>query len=87
MNRIVLVYGEILGEKDIDDKRVEIGLNKIKFLEQFFKPSKILDKVNQFSISEDELGNTETIFKFEDDKLKVIIFNSSYDWINKKLEK
>ena len=86
VDRMNLVYGEILDEKDLDDKRAEIGLSKIKFLQQFFKPTEILNELEQFSISEDELGEAETIFKFEDDKLKVIIFNSSYDWINKKLK-
>ncbi|MDO5968593.1 hypothetical protein Q4Q35_02125 [Flavivirga aquimarina] len=87
VNRLDLVYGEIFDESHIDDKRVEIGQNKIKFLEQFFLPSKKMNEIKQFSISEDELGEAETIFKFEEDKLKMIIFNSSYSWINKKLEK
>ncbi len=86
VDRMNLVYGEILDEKDLDDKRAEIGLSKIKFLQQFFNPTEVLNEVKQFSISEDELGEAETIFKFEDDKLKVIIFNSSYDWINKNLK-
>ena len=85
VNSVHLVAGVINADEDIDLEKVRIGMNKIAFLEQFFKPAALLKEINKLTIIENEMGEAQMSFKFENDQLKTIIIDSDYDWIDKQL--
>ena len=85
VNSVHLVAGVINANEDIDLEKVRIGMNKLVFLEQFFKPTALLNEIKKLTVIESELGEAQMTFKFENYQLKTIIFDSDYDWIDKQL--
>lgn len=82
-----LVYGKIDDNKLINSNYVKIGMTKTQLLERIFQPSEIFNRVNRLDIYENELGESFTSYIFVNDKLEEILFNSDYEWIDKKLKK
>lgn len=78
-----IVLGEIT-DSDFPFKEIEIGMEKVKFLDQIFEQSKLYNQVDSLVISSDESGDFQTIYIFKKGFLEKIFFKSSYDWIDDK---
>ena len=86
VQKLDLVSGKITDNSILYGSTIKIGMNKNELLELIFKPSNLFKIVNQLTISENELGEAFTIYKFENEKLKEILFDSTYEWIDKDLK-
>ena len=62
-------------------------MDKNDFLKLIFKPSELFNKIDTVSISQDEMGDAETNYIFNKGKLIEITFDSSYDWIDRGINK
>ena len=87
VNKSDLVCGRIRNEGIIFDQGIKIGMPKHELLTKIFNPSKTLDRVDTLEVYENELGDAWTIYVFRNDTLTEIEFDSSYDWIEKKVRK
>ena len=87
VNRLDIVYGRILSDKISLTEGVRVGMSKNAMLLKIFKPSDLFDSINKLTIYEDERGEYWTSIIFKDNRLAEVIFDSDYDWIDKKLKR
>jgi hypothetical protein len=87
INRLDLVYGRINSDKIQLSNGLKIGMTKSELLGLIFKQSKLFDSINDLKVYENEMGDYWTNYIFKNEKLIEIQFDSSYDWIDKKLKK
>jgi len=87
INRLDLVYGRINSDKIQLSNGLKIGMTKSGLLGLIFKQSKLFDSINDLKVYENEMGDYWTNYIFKNEKLVEIQFDSSYDWIDKKLKK
>jgi len=84
MNQLDIVCGVIYDNDLINHNFLKLGIAKDELLTNYFCKSNMLKKINSLTIWENELGDAFTSYKFLNDTLKAIEFNSSYEWINKE---
>jgi len=87
VQRTDLVYGQIRNEGIVFDQGIRIGMPKHELLTKIFSPSKTLDSVHKLEVYENEMGDSWTTYVFRNDTLIEIEFDSSYDWIERKVRK
>lgn len=81
-----LVCGRIDNNSLIKNGSIQIGMTKNDLLKITFQPTETFSKINQLDIYENELGESYTSYRFLNDTLKEIVFDSDYDWIDKELK-
>jgi len=81
-----LVCGKIDNNNLIKNGTIQIGMTKYDLLKIIFQPTKAFTKINRLDIYENELGELYTSYRFVNDTLKEIVFDSDYDWIDKELK-
>ena len=87
VQKVDLVCGQISDEAIVLDRGVRIGMPKYELLTQIFNPSKTLDRVERLQVFEDDMGDAWTIYFFRNDTLANIEFDSSNDWVERKVRK
>jgi hypothetical protein len=86
VNRIDIVSGHIEDNELISGSTIKLGIDKSEFIETYFQPSELTKSIDTLIIYEDEMGEANTIYIFENQKLKEINFDSAYDWIDKGIK-
>ena len=81
-----LVCGRIQNKELIANDLIQIGMTKSQFFNIFFRPTELIKQLTRLDIYENELGESFTSYRFMNDTLKEIIFDSDYDWIDKKFK-
>jgi len=81
-----LICGRIDNNDLLTESKIQIGMKKTDLLQIIFQPTETFDEVIRLDIYENELGESFTSYIFENNKLKEIIFDSDYDWIDKELK-
>jgi hypothetical protein len=81
-----LVCGKIDDNSLLSNSSIKIGMTKTDFFERIFQPNEILKKINRLDIYENELGDAFTSYRFVNNTLKEIVFDSDYDWIDKEFK-
>ena len=84
--KLNIVCGRISNQEISFNKKIKLGMSKNEFLELNFKPSNLFYEIDSVVVAEDEMGEAEITFRFENEKLIEIKFDSEYDWINKNLD-
>ncbi len=83
-NSLNIVCGHILSNELLKPSKVKIGMKKNDFWTLFFQQSEIINQIRSITIYQDETGEAFTTYKFKNDRLIEIEFDSDYDWINKE---
>jgi len=80
----VIGYANILDDSIVVMNAIKIGNAKRDFLDLFFDKRDIdfLVKYDTIDIAEDELGEADYNFIFNDNKLKQILIITASDWVN-----
>jgi hypothetical protein len=82
-----LVFGRIVDNNLIPNSKIKIGMTESSLLEILFQPTDFFKQIDTLTVYENELGESHTLFIFDNDSLVEILFDSDYDWINKELDK
>ena len=81
-----LVYGRIDNNDLIRNGVIQIGMSKYDLLKIAFQPTDFFERINRLDIYENELGESFTSYRFVNDTLREVVFDSDYDWISKELK-
>ncbi len=82
-----IVCGRIVDNNLISNSKIKIGMTKSSLLETIFQPTEFFEQISILTVYENELGESHTSYRFDNDKLVEIVFDSDYDWIDKELNK
>ena len=84
---------EIASSKIVDDSivlknKIRIGLSKKEFLMKLFAKQDIdyLLKYDTINIGDDEMGEMDYYYIFEQERLKKILIDTACDWLDKELK-
>jgi hypothetical protein len=87
-NSEVLVSASISSERFILRNNIHIGMRKDNFLEKLFDKADIqsLMKFDTINIGENEMGELEYYYIFNENRLNKIIVDTDFDWFDKELK-
>jgi hypothetical protein len=79
-----VVCGKIQNQELIMTYTYHIGMEKTNFLELLFQPSEKFKDIESLTIYQDEAGEASTSYRFVNDTLREITFDSDIDWVERK---